>query len=337
MLKRYAYFDNAKLVLIFLVVFGHAIQPFTTESPLIHTLYIWIYTFHMPAFIFLAGFFAKGEGSFSYIAKLAKKLLIPYIIFQGLYTGYYFIIGRDYWMTEHLFHPHWSLWFLLSLFFWHLLLIGYRRVPFSIGMGFALLIGIVVGYFDQIEHTFSLSRTFVFFPFFLLGYHTKMEHLRWLKKRTVKALALIVLVGVAISIYYLPNFNSGWLLASKSYQSLGVEHLGGLARIFVYGTSTLMLVAVLAWIPSKRMAFTKLGERTLYVYLLHGFIIQYCREMELFVINDFLGLVGMAFVSALIVYLLSSRVVITLAQPLVEVSTSRMQNFFQRFRHLSKI
>src|SRR5699024_4083736 len=98
-MKRYAYFDNAKLILIFLVVFGHMIQPFIDASHEINTLYLWIYTFHMPAFIFLAGFFAKGSGNKEYIVNLAKKLLIPYIIFQLLYTGYYFFIGKENWQV----------------------------------------------------------------------------------------------------------------------------------------------------------------------------------------------------------------------------------------------
>lgn len=111
---RTAYFDNAKLVLIFLVVFGHMIQPFTDGSHGINTLYMWVYTFHMPAFIFLAGFFAKGLGNKKYITNLAKKLLLPYLIFQALFSGYYFILGHNDWQTG-VFSPHWALWFLFSL------------------------------------------------------------------------------------------------------------------------------------------------------------------------------------------------------------------------------
>ena len=336
-MKRYAYFDNAKLLLIFLVVFGHAIQPFTTEAESISTLYTWMYTFHMPAFIFLAGFFAKGSGNLQYISKLAKQLLVPYLIFQVLYTGYYFLIGKENWLTDHIFYPHWSLWFLMSLFCWHMLLIIYRHLPFAIGILLALSIGIVVGYFDQIEHTFSLSRTFVFFPFFLLGYHVTKEHIQWLKRRAIKTIALLILMTVAVAIYYLPDINSGWLLASKSYGTLGVDYFGGFARLAVYGTSTLMAASVLAWVPERRVSITYLGERTLYVYLLHGFFIQYFREMELFFVKDIFGLIGIAFVSAMIVYLLSSRVVITIAQPLIEISTSRLQQLLQHFRRLLNV
>src|SRR5699024_10344574 len=112
--------------------------------------------FHMPAFIFLAGFFAKGSGTIQYIVNLAKRLLIPYLIFQLLYTGYYFLIGKNNWATDHIFYPHWSLWFLISLFCWHLLLILYKKAPAYLGLTIALLSGIMIGYLDNIEQTFSL-------------------------------------------------------------------------------------------------------------------------------------------------------------------------------------
>lgn len=336
-MKRDAYFDNAKLFLIFLVVFGHAIQPFINETTGIRTLYTSIYTFHMPAFILLAGFFAKGSGNLRYIFNLAKRLLIPYLIFQALYTGYYFLIGKNNWLTDHIFYPHWSLWFLVSLFCWHLLLIIYRNIPAYIGLIIALTTGIIIGYFDNVEHTFSLSRTFVFFPFFLLGFHLQRKHIHWLKTHVMKQLSLIILIGITTLIYFLPDINSGWLLASKSYTSLGVDYLGGLARLVVYGTSTLMVMAVLAWIPTQRLVVTHLGERTLYVYLLHGFIIQYFRETDLFHVTNLLGMVGLALLSALIVYILSSRIIITIWQPLIEMSTSKLKSFYEERKEIRNV
>lgn len=336
-MKRTAYFDNAKLLLIFLVVFGHAIQPFISDSTSIGTLYTWIYTFHMPAFILLAGFFAKGSGTIEYVVNLAKKLLIPYLIFQTLYTGYYFLIGRDNWLTDHIFYPHWSLWFLVSLFCWHLLLIIYRKIPAYLGIVIAITTGILIGYFDNVEHTFSLSRTFVFFPFFLLGYHITTKHIRLLKSHVFKYVSLVILVGFAAAIYYLPDINSGWLLASKSYTSLGVDYLGGLARLAVYSTSILMVASVLAWIPERRFSFTHLGERTLYVYLLHGFIIQYFRQADLFQVSGLFGVIGIAIFSAFIVYILSSRFIMTIGQPLIEVNTSKLQRYFRKSNYLRDV
>lgn len=47
--------DNAKLVLVGLVVLGHTLSRGIQQSvPSAHALYLFVYLFHMPAFVFLA-------------------------------------------------------------------------------------------------------------------------------------------------------------------------------------------------------------------------------------------------------------------------------------------
>ncbi|RKQ31524.1 acyltransferase family protein [Oceanobacillus halophilus] len=321
-MKRNAFMDNAKVLFIFLVVFGHMIQPFTTDSAEMNTLYLWIYTFHMPAFIMLSGFFAKGSGDKGYIMNLAKKLLVPYLIFQFIYSAYYFLIGNSSWQAG-IFYPHWSLWFLFSLFSWHLLLIGFKKIPARHGIPIAIIVGIFIGYIGDVGHTFSLSRTFVFFPFFLIGYWLTEKQLMLVKRKGVKVASIVVMLALAVSLYYAPEINTGWLLASKSYIDLGMEEYGGIARLLVYITAAAMTVSVLAWVPKRNLGWiTKLGTRTLYVYLLHGFFIQYFREYQLFEVNHVMDLIGMVVLSALIVIFLSSKPVLGISQPFIEGKAS---------------
>ena len=324
-MERNAYFDNAKMFLIFFVVFGHMIQPYVEGSQAIGTFYTWLYTFHMPAFIFLAGFYAKGRSSLDFIMNLAKKLLIPYLIFQAIYTIYYFYIGKAGWLTDSIFYPHWSLWFLISLFSWHMLLIGYKKIHPAIALTLAVTLGIIVGYFDPIGHMFSLSRTFVFFPFFLLGHFASMNQLMILKQNRMKVLSVVTMSIIAVAIYFLPDINSGWLLASKSYSTLGMETYGSIARISVYLTAFVMAASFLAWVPQRRFAFTKIGERTLYVYLLHGFIVQLFRNYDILSLDHFGHWIGFVILSAIIVILLSTNTVMTIWQPLVEAKASRIK------------
>lgn len=329
-MERNAYFDNAKVLLIFFVVFGHMIQPYVDGSQNVGTFYTWLYTFHMPAFIFLAGFYAKGKGSLDFVMNLAKKLLIPYLIFQAMYTIYYFYIGKSGWLTDSIFSPHWSLWFLISLFSWHILLIVYKRMHPSIAITLALSLGIIVGYFEPIGHLFSLSRTFVFFPFFLLGHFVSVEHIMILKQKRMKVLSVVTMSVIAVAIYFLPDINSGWLLASKSYSTLGMETYGSVARFFVYTTSFAMAASFLAWVPKRRLIFTKIGERTLYVYLLHGFFIQLFRNYDILSLNHFGHWLGLMVLSAAIVAVLSTNVVMTVWQPLVEAKGTRMKKVFEK-------
>ncbi|RWZ58905.1 acyltransferase family protein [Halobacillus fulvus] len=326
---RDAFFDNAKLALIFLVVFGHLIQPFTDGSHPMYTLYMWIYTFHMPAFIFLAGFFAKGSGKKDYLTKLAKKLILPYLVFQLVYTGYFFFIGKDGWLNGP-FTPHWSLWFLFSLFCWHVLLALFKKIPAAIGIVIAVMIGVLVGYFTEIGHTFSLSRTFVFFPFFLAGYWLTTDQVKKWRTRRVREISLVFMAVVAGVIAASPEFSSGWLLGSKSYEVLGSPELGGLIRLGVYGLAAFMTISILAWIPGKEYKYTYLGGQTLYVYLLHGFFIQFFRQAGWFKVDHLIDLMGLALVSALIVFLLSTSTIRTLTQPLIEGRAQLMRKWWQR-------
>lgn len=329
MLQRDAYFDNAKLILIFLVVFGHLIQPFTSDSQLVSTMYTWIYFFHMPAFIMISGFFARGHKDLSYVKKLAKQLLIPYIIFQLTYTGFYFAIGKNSWQSS-LLDPQWSLWFLISLFSWHILLIIFKKIRPLYGISVAIVIGLLIGYISDIGNYFSLSRTFVFFPFFLVGYWIRREHITFIKQRFGKIISVSILL-LTISIVFifvnqdLGQFNVGWLLASKSYATLNAVKYGSLIRLFVYTMAFILSFCLLVWIPEREFRFTYLGTRTLYVYLLHGFIIQTARQFDLFSVSSALDVIGLAGVSLLIVFVLSHRWIVSVWQPLIEGRTTMLR------------
>src|SRR5699024_12693203 len=113
-----------------------------------------MYTFHMPAFIFLSGFFAKGSGDLKYVLNLAKKLLLPCLIFQVVYSIFYFYIGKEGWQTS-LFDPHWSLWFLFSLFSWHMLLYWFNMITAVLVLLIAVQVGWRGGYFGGIGLSFG--------------------------------------------------------------------------------------------------------------------------------------------------------------------------------------
>jgi fucose 4-O-acetylase-like acetyltransferase len=328
--KRSAFIDNAKVLFIFLVVFGHVIQPFTSDSTGVNTLYLWIYTFHMPAFIMLSGFFAKGSSDKGYLWKLIRKLLVPYLIFQGIYTLFYFSVGNESWESG-IFEPQWSLWFLLSLFCWHLLLIVYKKWPAKIGIPLSLAIGLVAGYFSEIGHTFSLSRTLVFFPFFLIGFHLTQKQLLLVKRPVAKIASIFVMIAVAVFLYYIPNIDSGWFLQSKPYDDLVAGEYSAVIRLVVYITATFMAASILAWVPQRDLNWiTELGKKTLYVYLLHGFFIQTFRHYELFQVNTIMDLIGMVILSALLVVVLSSKPVMVITQPIIEGKTTLWKRWGKR-------
>ena len=336
-MQRNAYFDNAKFILIFFVVFGHLLQSFMEQHQLINQLYLFIYSFHMPAFILISGYFAKGIYEKGYITKLFKKLLIPYMIFQFIYTIYYYFLLDHSTLTVDFFNPQWSLWFLISLFFWNVMILLFKKLPTYIALCIAFTIGLLVGYIDWIDHYLSLSRTFVFFPFFLFGYFLTNKHFKKIYSKQFKLIAALILISSFLLIYFLPTINELWFFGSQPYDQLeNIQVMAIVKRIGVYCINLIMIASFFAFIPQNEYFFTNWGKNTLYVYLLHGFIIRLFRVTG---IENYLSsteaIVLLLIGAFLITSLLSSKIVVTLAQPVIELSTSKVKKLKKERLQLS--
>lgn len=72
---RSFYWDNIKGILILLTVFAHVLYQMQNMSCTINTTVDFIYLFHMPAFVFVSGYFGKSERSRS--ARSIIKLAVP--------------------------------------------------------------------------------------------------------------------------------------------------------------------------------------------------------------------------------------------------------------------
>lgn len=317
--NRSKYFDNAKFILIFLVVFGHVISPFKKQDDIIFTLYTVIFLFHMPAFILISGYFAKGYKKEGYFKKTVQKILLPYFIFQIIYSVVYFIVGKKETLEFDLLQPHWSLWFLLSLFFWNVLLYAFAKLKWK-GLALAVILGIGIGYLDHIGSFLSISRTFVFFPYFLLGFLLNGDQLKRIieYKFSVPAGIFIIILTFLFFGLGFPKDAVPWLLGDTSYANMGEEHLtDGLLRALQYGLTIIVVFGFLALIPSNQFKLTKIGERTLYVYLFHGFIIKSIQSILPDAISEnYLFLIIFSF---LVCILLGSYMIKKYTRPLVEL------------------
>lgn len=161
--------DNIKALFIFTVVFGHLLELFGGQEKA--WIYYMIYTFHMPAFVFVTGFFTRQNGN-----RIIKKVLYPYVVYQLLYL----VFQRYYLYQENTIQfttPYWLMWYLLSLFCWMLLLQiidweGFeKRYVFIV----TILIALLAGYDNSVGYGMSLSRTIVFLPFFVLGHYYGLQ------------------------------------------------------------------------------------------------------------------------------------------------------------------
>jgi len=274
-------FDNTKILLIILVVIGHLIEPMI-EGRTLKPLYIFIYIFHMPLFIFISGYFSKNFTTKRYSEKIITHLVVPYVSFEIIYSlfDYYIITKEANNLVFNFFTPYWILWFLFSMIIWKVALPYVVNIKGFILLPASIIIGILVGYASDIGYYASLSRTIVFFPFFLAGYYFDrkwLDRFRYFRYRLI-AIALIGLTFLCV--YLLAPFidRIRFLYQSVPYSSLDLGLEGGIYRFIYYSMATLLGLCLLLIIPNKRIPLlTAAGKFTIYPYLLHGFIVLYLR------------------------------------------------------------
>jgi fucose 4-O-acetylase-like acetyltransferase len=307
-MSREPYFDNVKAILIILVVFGHILSKIIYESEWVASIYLFIYLFHMPAFVLVAGYFSKTIKSHKDIWKLVQKFLIPYFIFQIIYTIYYqSMFGDD--VEFSLLTPRWALWFLISMFCWNIMLPFFRK--FQYGFLVAITLSLIVGYLEDVNEWFSLSRTFFFFPFFYLGHLLEKRHFDWLKMRPYTIISSIVFMTLLIVVWFYGDIEwRHWLYGRDPYTEImnGSETYGFAYRLFTYLVMGMATFSFLSIVPSNKLAITKIGSVTFIIYLCHMFIVKPVRESDLLVWIKHSEQYYLLFVLAwLIVFLLSRK------------------------------
>ncbi len=320
--------DNAKILMMMLVVFGHFIEPLINYNAIIKSLYLVIYTFHMPVFILIAGMLSKAELNKGRVRHILKSLLIPLLIFTLLYEGNHYLINGSWSGYGQNYQPYWILWFLVSLVVWRLLLPLFIKLKYPILISMLLAVG--AGYIESIGYFLGISRTLYFLPFFLIGYQLApiINKDSWLM-RTPKFVWWVLIAGnIALAFYYV-GFPQQWLYGSLSYAKLGVQDWsGGIVRAILLALSSVSAIAVLLVLPRRRYWFTSLGQNSLYIYLWHGLIVKWVIALGMVKI-----LLSMTLTPALIT-LITLSLVLTLLLSVSVVATATERLLFDPLRRL---
>lgn len=267
---------NLRLLLIFCVFIGNALEPLLADMPIAQEVYTWIFMFHIPLFVFVTGYFSKFNLLGSGGRKVLLQIGLQYLIFQTLYSSldalFFHVPGIDH----SFFAPYLLLWFLASHICWRLLMMLLIRLSVTSQLAVAFGLGIMIGYLPVDGIWLSLSRTFVFMPFFVIGYHFSYEKLAawWNRKARVTAIVLSCML-LSVSGLIAQVLPAGWLYGSMTYLQLGhTDWYAGLFRIGIYLLQIAASVVFLGFVPLAAGFWTDMGRRTLYVFLLHGFVIR---------------------------------------------------------------
>jgi fucose 4-O-acetylase-like acetyltransferase len=285
--RRVPFWDNARFVAVTLVVIGHGIQRLTYDSDNALVVYLVIYAFHMPAFALISGYFSKASPPGArQMKKVLTDILLPYFIMETIWTLVQFLVEgkQEFNPTQ----PSWTLWFLLALGIFRLILPYLALVKWP--LLWATVFSIGVGYFDNVDSTFSLSRAIGIMPFFVLGWQVRQwglvdrwraaERVTWWVRGGAVLLFAAWTAVVVLNIHFFREIDlKHWFFYDDSYQGLGEDQWwAGFVRLALILLAVLLSAAFFALVPRSTTWMTDFGQATMYIYLLHSFVLYPIRE-----------------------------------------------------------
>lgn len=311
---RVEYIDLAKGLAIFLVVLGHCV---TLKSP-VKSL---VYTFHMPLFFMLSGFFlSKNNLSFfdlkKYFSKKVKALIFPFLVWALFYAKFsypnFFLIL--YGTRESLIKADClsSLWFLPVLFLatFYVFFISCVKVRFKFEnsyffdlfvITFLFAIGFIFPHNFKLGNIWGCDIAFVAAAFMLIGNRIPL---------IVRKLSDNVFFTISVVVLFFLIFFFTYQLGSSEigYVRMADAHYGIFYYFILNSLLGSMIVVLSSALLSKHYMLTTffkyLGQNTLGVFLVHKIFIWPCRFFSSIVGIDF-NFLPCSFVIATIVTVLS--------------------------------
>ena len=266
---------------------------YVSDSHLVRWTTLWIYSFHMPAFIFLSGLVHKhyitGEKA---SLGIKGETRMRWDKFLGFFLcGYALKVFLQYSRTLMGQNPIWHWfeepgipWYLFvmaeyELLFYLMRWIDDKAKPWMMITG-AFALSAVIGYFPSVGDGFCLSRMINFLPIYMIGYYLDMKQFNvFIEQKRHKIAGAAVIVVSLIVCRLLPWGGYSlrkWFTGRRSYEFLSdffgsaAVSYGWLIRLSIWAVAILITLAVIAVIPDRDLGHvTVLGSRTLNVYFWH--------------------------------------------------------------------
>jgi fucose 4-O-acetylase-like acetyltransferase len=271
--------DIVKGIAIILVVYGHTAQGMVHRgwwvSPGAAFSHTFIYTFHMPAFFFVAGLFVPGSmskrGNRRFAIDKVKTILYPYVLFAIISAVIEPLVGRFKFGTAPF---HWKIfflnlvdgeasWFLFVLFFCLMLALMTVRLPSWLRFFVAALVGMFVA-----PALPGISQVLHYFCFLAAG--------MWVGTR-IFYVEQIRMPAAAAGFIFLAAFQ----VAVVYFCGLAVQQRWLYIIVGLTGTAGLFLLAKLLDESRFGDSLAWIGRASLAVFLLSAFAQGATREVLL--------------------------------------------------------
>lgn len=258
---RTDYWDNLKGLLILLVVLGHFIQPYDQ----LNGIWAAIYLFHMPAFLFVTGFFSRRSSMQADKLMRFCILLIVYNIILMVGKGGLHPSAWE-WYKVYL-----SAWYLLAVILYRLTIPLLERIHTWYILAISVCVGLCWGILTPSDPS-ALYKLVPLYPFFVLGYSYGTGRERnfvppfTFRQRTLGGIVLLglLLLGLVGNKYGILTYNR--LIWAPYYE--GAED--AIVRLGLYVCGILGTLSIMSLTGEKHTSLiTEWGKNSLILYILH--------------------------------------------------------------------
>ena len=284
--KRISLWDNLKLFLIFLVVLGHLTLQYFDTSQMFATMTMVIYTFHMPAFVFISGLFSKHsinsdtvpiKKSFSFLMLYFFARILNYFanIIFGVHSYFDILSAKDV--------P----WYMMAMALWYLITWTIRKLDVKYVFITSIVIACFAGYMKGDTDFLCILRLITFFPFFYAGYVLDIDKINDVtSKKSSKIFSAIYFIAFILIVTLTIDDNKKLfplLSGRRRYFALddNIEDFGALLRLAYFVIVSLLIFSIISLCPRKEFKFTKCGRKTLQIYIYHRPLLYIMRNAGL--------------------------------------------------------
>ena len=281
---RIPYLDFLKFFAIASVFLGHATEQTTGNDFWDNPIWSFIYTYHMPLFMLLCGYFFGSSLKLSFVELVKKKFMqlgVPSIMAWVLM--FLFVKLTGYNPYPEIVDLSWlgfmnAMWFLKCVFFCYL--IGWLFVKAMKNIWLAALTSTVIVHLIPL---FSIDSVNFLLPMFWAGYLCHLYQ-PWIDRHRKQLLCASLIAFAALlpfwsghlTVYMVPIDFFHWDTLTLDGENLGTA----LYRLGIGLTGSLVFFLLSPWvyerIKSWRITpvFDKLGKCTLGLYWMQTFLLE---------------------------------------------------------------
>ncbi len=318
-MRRNTTLDCAKGILIILVVLGHSLQyGFGSQYRQLELFYDdflfkAIYTFHMPLFMFISGFFFYSSNLKCYkdvVLQKAKYIGVPFFTYFTItYIIICYLANTDsFYLVDYIKRMRIEMWFLSSLLLNCLIVAtithtcSNRKIINTIFSIFVLFLHITS------DNIIPATHKYMFF-FFLFGYYWNMNYHTFsffLGKKHIIPLTIVFITSIFFFDKEMYIYTSGICVIKENHLSL-IQIAVDIERYLIGISNSLWFCSILFFISQKYPPHNiclYLGNYTLAIYGLQSIvfilIIYFFEQTHITIPHNYLSPIILTFLTILI-------------------------------------